>query len=167
MNELQKLYMESAKEDASKIGLPLSCLGSCSLMDEDFDDWKEQISFSKFYNLDLLRARVIKFFKNLDGKKIYEIDHSNDPVFDSSGAIIETNGEICWLYNGNSYPSFNSGCGLYHNTYQDDLTDIICDFILNPFNIADKERFHKEYFFIDIQMMMLNVSLLILLLIHQ
>lgn len=151
------------EQDAERLGLPVACLGSCSFNEEsdlgEFE-WGESYLFSKFYQLDLLRARVLKWFKALEGTPILALDHSNDPDFDSSGSTGKTQyticlsnfnsiREICWLYNGSSSPTFESGCGLSHSTYEDDLREMVLKFILNPFNISDKENFAKEHFSLD------------------
>ena len=62
---------------------------------------------------------------------------------------ISTVGELCWLYNGNSYASYESGCGLFHQTYEYDVRDIVEEFVYNPFNIADKEKFKKMHFSLE------------------
>ena len=158
---IQEQYAKVSEEDAERLGLPVECLGSCSFLDDpDTTGWQEPIEFSRYYNLDLLRARILKFFKGLEGKAIFQIEHANDPHYDSSGRILETSyvidlnrfssvGELCWLYNGNSEPSYESGCGLFHKTYADNLTEMVCEFVTNPFNVSNKHRFAEQYFSLD------------------
>ncbi|PTM59848.1 hypothetical protein [Desmospora activa] len=73
-------------------------------------------------------------------KNKYEVDHNLDPPWDSSGRLISTNQNLqtedyqtleqfLEEYNGNSLPSFVSGCGLSHQTFAADLERETSQFI--------------------------------------
>ncbi|HZJ83426.1 MAG TPA: hypothetical protein VFD57_06425, partial [Clostridia bacterium] len=84
------------------------------------------------------------------------VDHKYDPPWDCSGNIINTDGKFSLddypalldfvenEYSGNSRPSFISGCGIFYNTYSDELDDITRDWIVYQLEYIIKELIEEE-----------------------
>lgn len=82
-------------------------------------------------------AEIYKEWVNLE--KINLITHENDPDWDTSGELVEVPVQKItklssfsnlteWMfnaYNGESYPTYQSGCGIGHETYFDTVMDYI------------------------------------------
>lgn len=75
-------------------------------------------------------------YQILEGRK-FEVDYSWDPPWDCSGHL-KTSGNLSLAdynqlfdfldeYSGNSRPSFVSGCGMFHDSYRDDLTEVVSE----------------------------------------
>jgi len=89
----------------------------------------------------------------------YKIDHQGDPPWDCSGqprecgcfdvAQYNTLTEFLEEYTGESYASYISGYGLFHYTYEHDLSDLITEFVYTtlkeePNTQADREEWSDE-----------------------
>lgn len=76
--------------------------------------------------------------------KHMELQHSNDPPWDSSGKLVysgdrlgnvsKTVSELLHNYNGEEIPSFQSGSGFYHNRCEDELLELAMEFTFDIYN---------------------------------
>lgn len=90
----------------------------------------------------------------------YEVDYSNDPYWDRSGEVLLSENkydkfdyatlEVFFQeYNGSSSPSYESGCGMYHDYYSKDLDEWVMEFVYDIFTevlttmIQEDEDFKK------------------------
>ena len=88
---------------------------------------------------------IIEFYACMlayDEQPIYDVSHKNDPPYDSSGNIVLTDEyftrdlkytlrQIMDMYTGESYPSYQSGCGLFYEIHEEKCQEMIEHFLYN------------------------------------
>ncbi len=118
-----------------------------------------------------IRHKVAVWFARIiNEKKRYDITFEQDPAWDHSGNLFccgnfdiknyYTLENFVEEYTGSSTPSYESGCGLYHNTYDFDFHDMIEELIISPApenGDLDDEIYDYEYgVVLDVIMICLN-----------
>lgn len=136
MYQEQMHYQKEVEKEAKRLGVPEGCISlysfGSSCVAYDYAGTPEE-SFAKFYNFDLLKAQVRRYFTGLDGSNVY--GHGED-IFKLDIKRINKIKDLCYLYT-------DSSC---QRTHYDELCYIVRTFLCKPFNIADKDGFEKEYF---------------------
>jgi len=107
---------------------------------------------------------IIEFYACMlayDEQPIYDVSHKNDPPYDSSGDIILTDEyftkdskytlrQIMDMYTGESYPSYQSGCGLFYEIHEEKCQEMIehflYDFCVQLINKCIKYDMFTDYF---------------------
>ena len=98
MEYIQKLYQEALTKDSLRLEIPKECLGDCSFNTNSDLSWEEQKEFAKFYNLDLLVAKVTRWAKKLEGTPILALDHS--AIISQKGIVAEKGKQLDSHFSG-------------------------------------------------------------------
>ena len=103
----------------------------------DIDKVIEDINCAIKFRADELNEEIEKSiaYEFLSGDvPAYEVDHSCDPPWDWSGHLVQDGyiearstlfEEYLEMYTGSSYPSFCSGCGMFHRRNREDIDEMI------------------------------------------
>ncbi len=106
------------------------------------------------YNLDVLRKLVAHWFAFiiLYNNKRYEVDHDFDPPWDTSGHAWSVGyfaledfvklKDFLQELTGNTTASYVSGCGLFHDVFEDELREIIRKHV---YDFAVKTDFEDDF----------------------
>jgi hypothetical protein len=106
------------------------------------------------YHFDLLFQRIRNHIKKYDGKRILSISHDDDPDWDCSGELFETEHEldlskidrihdVLGLYTGGKVGTYASGCGFHHVQLKDELLDLIRNFVYDRHQISEPAKVLK------------------------
>ena len=108
-------------------------------------------SLWEMYHFDLLIQRVKNKIKTYDARTITRICHDDDPDWDRSGHLEDTDHildlskplpirDVLGLYTGDKVASFISGMGFIHRQLKEEILDMIGDYIYDPQMLINQKK---------------------------